>query len=218
MELKLHYEILDKSRRSLLPRLAGFKDNFYLAGGTALALQLGHRDSIDFDFFTSETFDSELVYQQIEALCGEQSIEKTQQVLNTLSVIIGGRIKLSFFKLPYRTVLPFIETEHLNILQAKEIAVMKLIALLRATYRDYVDMYYLLKIFTLEEIFALAKRKYQNFDAGVYIKCLLSYSDVEITPVKFKRGFELTPKKTFSFIEAETKWYLAKMKQLNSHV
>lgn len=214
MELTLHYEILDKARKAILPKLKVFKGEFYLAGGTALALQLGHRDSIDFDFFTSADFDSEIVYRKLEVLCHGQNIEMTQQVQNTLSVIIGEKIKMSFFKLPYGTVLPLIESEYINILQAKEIAAMKLIALLRATYRDYVDMYYLLKYFSMDEIFSLAKKKYSNFDAGIYIKCLLSYADVEITPIKFKRGFELTPKKVFSFIESETIRYLARMKRL----
>ena len=47
----MFYDILDKNRLDILPLLAGFKDRFYLAGGTGLALQLGHRDSHDFDFF-----------------------------------------------------------------------------------------------------------------------------------------------------------------------
>jgi hypothetical protein len=47
----MHYEILDENRIKILPLLKNFKDDFYLAGGTGLALQIGHRDSIDFDFF-----------------------------------------------------------------------------------------------------------------------------------------------------------------------
>jgi len=50
----MQYDILSKGRFEILPLLANFKDDFYLAGGTALALQLGHRDSIDFDFFSQQ--------------------------------------------------------------------------------------------------------------------------------------------------------------------
>ncbi len=51
----MFYDILDKKRRIILPLLKPFKEDFYLAGGTGLALQLGHRDSIDFDFFSKKT-------------------------------------------------------------------------------------------------------------------------------------------------------------------
>ena len=51
MEAQLKLNILDNNRKVLLPLLKEFKNEFYLAGGTALALQLGHRISIDFDFF-----------------------------------------------------------------------------------------------------------------------------------------------------------------------
>lgn len=51
MNNKIHWEILDKKRNEILPNLSFLKEDFYLAGGTALALQLGHRESIDFDFF-----------------------------------------------------------------------------------------------------------------------------------------------------------------------
>ena len=50
----LHWEILDEGRIKLLPLLSSFKETFYLAGGTALALLIGHRDSIDLDFFSGE--------------------------------------------------------------------------------------------------------------------------------------------------------------------
>lgn len=208
MEVNLHYEILDKKRREILPKMRSFKKKFYLAGGTALALQIGHRDSVDFDFFTDVEFDRRVLHEQVQSLFADDKVELIQDALNTLSLIIDGRIKMSFFKLPYGIILPLIETENLNLLPAKEIAAMKLIALLRATFRDYVDMYYLLKIYSLDKIFNLARKKYENLDVGIYIKCLMSYSDVEITPIKFKKGFEVTPKKVFSSIEVETTKYL----------
>ena len=54
--MPMHYEVLDEKRRELLPALGVFKKDFYLAGGTALALQIGHRISIDFYFFTQSDF------------------------------------------------------------------------------------------------------------------------------------------------------------------
>jgi len=56
--MKIHYTVLDARRTKLLPALRSLKGAFYLAGGTGLALQLGHRISVDFDFFTDQHFDS----------------------------------------------------------------------------------------------------------------------------------------------------------------
>ena len=59
--MDLHLEVLNQSRRELLPLMSGWKEKFYLAGGTALALQLGHRRSYDLDFFTTASSDALLI-------------------------------------------------------------------------------------------------------------------------------------------------------------
>jgi len=65
----MHWEILDKKRLDILPKLAFLKnEGFYLAGGTGLALQIGHRDSIDFDFFIEKDFDRELFFDKMDSL------------------------------------------------------------------------------------------------------------------------------------------------------
>ncbi|MEK7472948.1 MAG: nucleotidyl transferase AbiEii/AbiGii toxin family protein [Patescibacteria group bacterium] len=57
--MKFHTSILDKNQKDILPKLSFLsKDGFYLAGGTALALQIGHRTSVDFDFFVKKHFNS----------------------------------------------------------------------------------------------------------------------------------------------------------------
>jgi len=109
-------------------------------------------------------------------------------------------------------VLPLLRTDFVSVAHAQEIGVMKIAALLRATYRDYVDLYFLLQSFSLLELFNLARKKFRNFDEALYLKCLLSYPDIEMTPVKFKKGFSVEPAKVFSFIERKTKEYLAKLK------
>ncbi|MFZ0453714.1 MAG: hypothetical protein WAM24_08170 [Ignavibacteriaceae bacterium] len=65
MEKDLKLSILDKKRRELLPLLKKFKDKFYLAGGTALALQLGHRRNDDFDFFSFEHLEIENLQKKL---------------------------------------------------------------------------------------------------------------------------------------------------------
>jgi hypothetical protein len=207
--MKLHYDILDAERKKLLPALSAFKETFYLAGGTGLALQCGHRLSFDFDFFTAQDFDSTKLYHDCEKLFATYSIELVQHEANTLSILLGNTIKISFLGFPCPVVLPLLKTEHVFLAQAREIGAMKIAALLRAAYRDYVDLYFLLQSFSLAELFKLAREKFRNFDEGIYLKCLLAYDDVEMSPVNFKKGFEVASSTVFECIELQTKEYLS---------
>ena len=76
--MALHYEILDDTRRTLLPRLIPLKTRFYLAGGTGLALQIGHRESVDFDFFSRDEFAPDALARDVAQMLLPQTIEITQ--------------------------------------------------------------------------------------------------------------------------------------------
>ena len=75
----MFYDILDEKRIKILPKLKFLKEEFYLAGGTALALQIGHRDSIDFDFFKQEKLDTEKLFYKIKNVFKEHKILKIQE-------------------------------------------------------------------------------------------------------------------------------------------
>lgn len=214
MVRNLHYEILDKKRESILPKLIFLKNRFYLGGGTALALQIGHRTSIDFDYFTNKQFDNAGIFREFESIFKNSRIEKTQDTADTLSFIIDNEVKFSFFNIKDKPVLPLINSEYFNLLSELDISAMKIIALPRAAYRDYVDLYYILKKHDLKDAINLARKKYRNFDEGFYLKCLLSYDDVEVSPINFKPGFKKNKKDIFSCVEKQTKLYLKR--QLNA--
>ena len=97
----MHYEILDEERQKVLPLLKRWKEKYYLAGGTSLALQIGHRDSIDFDFFTKDDIDTQNLFTEIEENFRGAKIEKLQEEENTLTVLIGSHVQLSFMKYSY---------------------------------------------------------------------------------------------------------------------
>ena len=86
----MFYNILDKKRLSILPLLNNFKKDFYLAGGTGLALQLGHRDSIDFDFFSKKDINTTELFLKIKQVFRGHKIKKVQEIKNTLTVFIDG--------------------------------------------------------------------------------------------------------------------------------
>src|SRR5437879_75999 len=90
------YEILPPAQRQLCPDLAQVPKHFVLYGGTGLALRLGHRASVDFDFFTSESFSSEALFASLPLFAGAKVLQNVSQTL-TVAVDRGGPVKLSFF-------------------------------------------------------------------------------------------------------------------------
>ncbi len=205
---KLFYSILDKDRSAILDKLSVFKDNFYLAGGTALALQLGHRISVDFDFFTSGNFENEKLVKLAKSTFYGFKVSLIQNENDTLTFLLDDSIKISLFKLSYDNVFPLIETKYFNLAQVKEIGVMKLLALFRATYKDYIDLYYILKKYELAYLINAAEKKHNEFDKTIYLRALLSYDDVDDFPIAFTPGFEVDRSSVFNFIESKTVKYL----------
>jgi len=183
----MHYEILDLKRKNILSLFKFFKDRFYLAGGTALALQLGHRDSLDFDFFMEEQFDPQKLLQELEIIFKDHSVVTIQIEKNTLSITIDETIKISFFTFPYRLLKPLINEENINIASVEDIACMKLLAITsRSTLKDYVDLYVVLQKIDLDELLNLAEQKFPTIDRNVILKSLVYFDDVSQEKIMFK--------------------------------
>lgn len=117
--------------------------NFYLAGGTGLALQLGHRISDDLDFFTEDSFElQELLL--ILGETGEYTVSGTAP--GTLHLVFDEVTKASFLFYPYRLLFPVLNFEGCTVADYRDIAAMKIIALSqRGSKKDFVDLYFLLQ-------------------------------------------------------------------------
>jgi hypothetical protein len=98
--------VLPERQRLFWPELAEVSDSFVLCGGTAIALQLGHRSSLDFDFITREAFDPDALYQKTRFLRESRVVQKS---VNTLTCVVDrkGPVHISFFATP---TLQLIET------------------------------------------------------------------------------------------------------------
>lgn len=191
MQGNLYWDILDANRKEILPLFAIFKPYFYLAGGTALALQLGHRDSIDFDFFCDKSFLTDNLYEKIEKTFKGHKILKTQDQENTLTVLIDDSIKISFFSYPYRLVKSLIETEYFKIASIEDIGCMKLSAITsRSTAKDYVDLYFILQKNPLATLLDLTKEKFPSLDANLILKSLVYFDDITSEPIAYKHNHE----------------------------
>lgn len=214
MGINLHYNTLNKNRFALSKNLLNFKGRFYLGGGTGLALQIGHRVSEDFDFFTNVEFDNEKLLFELKNVLHGYQISILQNEENTLTCLVNNEIKLSFFNLNYKNFCDLIKTEYFDIASVLEIGIMKLLALTRASYKDYVDLFYIFKKHKISEVLSTAKKKHTDFNESIYLKCLLSYEDINMLPINFVNGYEVDSNLVFNFIESEVKSYIGAIRGL----
>jgi predicted nucleotidyltransferase component of viral defense system len=133
----------------------------YLAGGTALALHLGHRISVDFDFFTAKSFDAQRLVRQLADLPSGFNLERTAP-----GTILGfvGDTKFSLFEYSYPLLEPTVQFENIIMAGIRDIAAMKLAAISdRGTRRDFIDLYTITaikKAVTLDDVFGLYDKKF----------------------------------------------------------
>lgn len=190
--------------------LKSFKSQFYLAGGTALALLLGHRKSFDFDFFTLDSFEIENLFTQLSTVWEDKKITKIQEDINTLSVLVD-EVKLSFFTYNYPLLKDLYNTPYFKIASIEDIGCMKLSAILsRYTLKDYVDLYFILKKVSLRELLLLASNKYPHTDENLFLKSLVYLQKLEKEPIVFEKGYEVSLPEIKNFLTQEVKKHISK--------
>jgi len=159
--------------------------DFFLVGGTALALQIGHRISVDIDLFTQNDFSTAKLFGTLNSKF--QLTHKTEDI-NTLNINIGAdkaenKVKVDFIKYAYPLLNPIIETEGIRMLSIEDIIPMKLSAISgRGSKKDFYDIYYLLGQYSLKQMFDLFEQKFVNTNKFHVIKSLTYFEDAEIEP------------------------------------
>lgn len=203
-------EVLPKDSKSALAVLgeSGLLKEAYLAGGTALALQIGHRISVDFDFFTRKEFDENFFIQKLTELPLRFRLEKTDPG-TVLGYLDKTKFSLFFYKYPLLTEAH--KFLNLNISDIKDIGPMKLAAISdRGTKRDFIDLYFIIaveKFFNLQEVLDLYDQKFKilNRNKTHILKSLIYFDDAEkqsmpkmlkkVSWPKVKKFFELETKR-----------------------
>ncbi len=176
-------EALTKKGKSIFERIkiSDFIDEFYLAGGTGLALQLGHRVSVDFDFFSENKIEDTLL-DVVDNNLKEKSLKINVNNIGELTVVVDG-VKITFLHYPFPIVTETVDLEGVECLSVKEIAATKAYSLgRRGEYKDYVDLYFLLKekLIDLREIIEISEKKYGGkFNGKLFLEQLLYKEDVE---------------------------------------
>lgn len=148
----MHTKILSEEQKKLLSLIQLFKNDFYLVGGTAIALQIGHRQSIDFDLFTLK----KIKHGKIKSTIALNSIFKPEFIFEAsdqLHLKINN-VKITFFQFPYDIPSSVAFNKYIAMPSLVDLAAMKAFAFAeRAKWKDYVDMYFFLKqYFNLNEI------------------------------------------------------------------
>lgn len=181
----MHPEVLDQKTKRLLEKIKKTKipNNFYLAGGTALALQIEHRKSIDLDWFSKKSFSLKELKNELKNL-GKLKIEGEEK--GTLNCSLN-RLRLSFFEYPYITLFPFINYDkNIKLADKRDIACMKIDALSsRGSKKDFIDLYFLLREFSLKQLLSLFDKKYKDIEYNCLhiLKSLTYFKEAENQPM-----------------------------------
>jgi len=183
----MHEKVLPRGSRDLLANLESLKRpqlrGWTLAGGTGLALQMGHRISEDFDFFRTDSMDVNRLHEVLR-LVGE--VETLQEDDRTLTVLIS-QIKVSFFSVPDPFLFPGQPYVFFRLADPRDIALMKLAAISgRGSRKDFIDLYNILRGgLSLEECFQWLPQKYGEGRSNAYhvLKSLAYFEDAESEPM-----------------------------------
>lgn len=167
-----------KETLAVLSRSPLFADA-YMAGGTALALQLGHRESIDFDFFTQKSFDPIQVSRSLSSLGTFKEI--AAKGISLIGELNG--VKMSYFQYDYPLLEKTLPYQGISLAHVHDIAAMKLVAICdRSTKKDFIDIFTIVHHdISLERMFELYDKKYHAFEANKFtiIKSLTYFDDAQ---------------------------------------
>ena len=182
----MHREILSIEQIKLLPLVKNFYREFYMVGGTAIALQIGHRRSIDFDLFKNKPIRPKAIISKISDSGLTYAV--TRRVTEQLNVTIYD-VKFTFYEYPFRIETPLNFESVIKLPELIDLAAMKAYALgRRSKWKDYVDIYFLLRDhFSIEQISTKASLIFGQLFSPKQFRSQLSYfADINYSePVEY---------------------------------
>jgi len=182
----MHTSILTEKQNELLPYLKIFKRKFYLVGGTAVALHLGHRRSIDFDLFCKTRINKKDILKKITDLPFKKA--KLSEDTDQIHFVIND-VKVTFSHYPYEIEHPLKLGEYLSLPTLLSLSAMKAYALgRRAKWKDYVDLYFILRDhYSIKEISVEAIKIFdQLFSEKLFREQLAFHKDINYSePIEY---------------------------------
>ncbi|MBC8436109.1 MAG: nucleotidyl transferase AbiEii/AbiGii toxin family protein [Bacteroidetes bacterium] len=152
---------------------------FYLAGGTALALQIGHRLSLDLDLFSSKDFQIDSISDLIRS---RFQTKITGEFHNTLNLFLN-EVKVDLITYNYPLISEITREEGIRLASIPDIAAMKLSALAqRGSRKDFYDIYFLLKDYSITQLLQFHREKFSQTEQFHIVKSLTYFEDAEKEP------------------------------------
>ncbi len=192
----MHKEILTENQAKLLPIVHMFSKNFGLVGGTAIALQIGHRRSIDFDLFTGKPFSNFNIKKRISGRGGIHNIFKDEEGQYTFII---DDVQFTFFHYPYKINFSKKFEDIVKFPNLLTLAAMKAFALgRRSKWKDYVDLYFIIRDYhPMKNIIARGRKMFGNeFNEKLFRSQLAYFKDINYSEeVEFLPGFAVSDKK-----------------------
>ncbi|MCF6223961.1 MAG: nucleotidyl transferase AbiEii/AbiGii toxin family protein [Flavobacteriaceae bacterium] len=178
----LHYETVNTKTLELLNKIQSvdiFK-NLRLVGGTSLALQIGHRESIDLDFFGELHIDKFEILSALNRF-GKVKIRQSTKNINIFSV---NGVKVDIVNYPYPWLQKIHLEDNIKLAGKSDIGAMKLSAITgRGSKKDFIDLFFLLKEFSFKEILSFYETKYHDGSTFLVLRSLAYFDDADQEPM-----------------------------------
>ena len=207
---KLYLDWLDNSRRQLWEKLDIFSPyKGVLAGGTAVAMQLGHRISDDFDIFLPVNIPPAARQKALTVIEGLDKVPIDDE--HQLTLISHSGLKLTLVSYPYLPLYPLVETDSLPLFRLADLASNKAYTVgRRGVWRDYIDLYFLLheKTVSLEQIINESLKRFgHEFFPKRFLEQLIYTAGLGEMEIDFLRD-KIGPNEMVNFFENEVKIYI----------
>lgn len=181
----LQYQTVEPATLELIKKLQSldeFKDS-RLVGGTALALQIGHRKSVDIDLFMAEAVDTNDLLAAVKTITDDAIVTSSSRTMRFLRV---NNVKVDVVAYPYKWIDEPVIEDGIRLASVKDIAAMKISAITnRGTKKDFVDLYFLLQLFSFQEIMEFYQTKYPDAIIFTTLKSLTYFEDAEPEPMPY---------------------------------
>ena len=184
MSCMLHLTTIDKETYELLQKLSSIEiisSKFALAGGTSLALQIGHRKSIDLDFFSPALFD----LKELEIILSGDPAINFQFISSNSRMLFCyiNNIKCDFVNEPAKLINPFLDYDNVSYFSVEDIAAMKMHTICgRGKKKDFFDIYALLELYSWKDLIGSFKKKYSEDQLYFLWRSILYFEDANEDP------------------------------------
>lgn len=207
--IPLHLDTLDINRQSVFKNLKSFRTDGVLAGGTAIALQIGHRRSFDFDIFTQSELTPSLWSKVRRIFDGR--VTKTLSTKRQLNFVTSENIVITFYHDEVTPLYPEIQTQSIGLADLRDLAGNKAFTIGgRGKWRDYIDLYFLLKTntSTLEDIIdnCSKRSKGEIFPVKLFLEQLVYFDDLAIQDIDYI-GPNIDPSEVKQFLSQQVRLY-----------